>query len=373
MMPTAEDAGFYGDLDVNAVASIVHKGIRPAIVDNDLFGERVFDIHAAGGVLITGLTVTGGNATGVAENHGGGILNQGKLTLRNTTIVDNNATFGGGFSTEGTSSALLTNVTISDNEATTDGGGASVETGGIATLSSVTIAGNVADRNGDGGGDGGGIFVSTTGPGGVIQLRNTLLAGNFDRGGEAHDCARLGGRITSFGRTLIGNTNGCSYQRGPGDIVNRSAQLLALTDNGGPTATRAVKKTSPAIDRGAGCPGTDQRGVRRRLGGRCDIGAWELVRCQGVVINRIGTGSPELLIGTTRADGILGLGGRDTLRGLAGNDGLCGGNGNDQLEGGAGNDRMDGGAGRDRCIGGSGRNTAVRCELPRSRRTARRA
>lgn len=359
---TVEDADVFGDIDITAPASIVHTGIRPAIIDNNVSGDRVLQAIAPGGVTMQGVTITGGFAF---VGRGGGILNQGRLTLRNVTIAGNTALFGGGLSTEGSSTATLTNVTISGNRAQEDGGGLSVETGGTVSLNSVTVSNNLADSDRSGGGDGGGVFASTSGGGGILNLRDVLLAGNRDDGGEAHDCAKLGGDINSLGHNLVGNTNGCDWQQGPGDVLNRSAQILPLSDNGGPTQTQAVKKTSPAIDKGASCASTDQRGVKRRLGGRCDIGAWELARCQGVVINRVGTGGSELLIGTSTADGFLGLGGSDTLRGGAGNDGLCGGGGNDVLEGGAGNDGMDGGPGRDRCVGGGGRNTSVSCELPR--------
>jgi Ca2+-binding RTX toxin-like protein len=148
-------------------------------------------------------------------------------------------------------------------------------------------------------------------------------------------------------------------------VTNRNPRILSLLDNGGSTLTRAVRKTSPAINKGAGCPARDQRGVRRSIGGRCDIGAWELARCRGVVINRIGTSGSDRIEGTETADGILGLGGADLLLGLDGNDGLCGGAGGDRLEGGPLNDRLDGGSGRDTCLAGGGRNSVVRCELPR--------
>jgi hypothetical protein len=49
--------------------------------------------------------------------------------------------------------------------------------------------------------------------------------------------------------------------------------LQDLADNGGPTPTMALDPTSPAIDAGADCPETDQRGEPRT---DCDVGAYEL-------------------------------------------------------------------------------------------------
>ena len=363
-----EDANVYGDLDVTGAATIVHRGIRPAIVDSNVPGERVFHVFSTGDTItITGLTITGGESFGGPEQSGGGILNEGSLVVRDSLIVGNRAAFGAGLSTEGSSTATLVNSTVSGNSADTDGGGISAESDGVVNLRAVTISNNRADAFGGGGGDGGGIFASSTGGGGIVNLRNTLIGGNVDNGREAHDCAKLGnGQINSLGVNMVTNTNGCGYTPGPGDVLNRSARILPLTDNGGPTETHALRKTSPAINRGASCGATDQRGVTRRLGGRCDIGAWELARCMGVVINLVGTNGPELLVGSPTADGILGRGSQDTLRGVSGNDGLCGGAGPDLLEGGPGSDDLDGGPGRDTCRPGSGRaQRVIRCELPR--------
>lgn len=367
-----ENADLTGDLDVTAQTTIIHRGISPAIIQSNV-SDRVFDTSAAGGVILDGLSITGGNASSLTTTSGGGILTSGQLTVRNSVIFSNRATFGGGIATNGSANATLVNTTVASNDAYEDGGGVDVETAGAITLSSVTVAGNSADADNNGGGGGGGASAATSGLGGTLAMRNTILARNSDGGGEQPDCVEFGGTITSQGHSLIGDSTGCSYSGGSGDVVNRNPQFLGLINNGGPTLTRAVRKTSPAIDKGAGCPSTDQRGVLRNLGGRCEMGAWELVRCSGVVVNRIGTNAADRIEGTQSADGFLGLGGSDLLLGRAGNDGLCGGNGGDRLEGGAGGDKMDGGAGRDTCLGGSGKDTSKSCELPKPKKHRRAA
>jgi hypothetical protein len=73
------------------------------------------------------------------------------------------------------------------------------------------------------------------------------------------------------------------FARGQGTITGSPLMtdplLGPLALNGGPTATMAIAPGSPAIDgvptAGAGCPATDQRGVRRPQGRRCDNGAFE--------------------------------------------------------------------------------------------------
>jgi len=55
--------------------------------------------------------------------------------------------------------------------------------------------------------------------------------------------------------------------------------LDPLGNNGGPTPTHALQPNSPGIDAAAllDCPATDQRGVPRPQGPRCDIGAYETI------------------------------------------------------------------------------------------------
>jgi CSLREA domain-containing protein len=350
---TAEDAGIYGDLDIIDPVTIVHVGLRPSVVSTTIFGERPFHVLAGGtGARLERLVIDGGS---VGAGVGGGILNQGVLRVEASTILNGSASSGGGLANTA-GSAVLRNSTVFGNFADQDGGGIWVG-GGTVSLRSVTVSGNRTSS-----GDGAGAFVFSAGPPSQLLLADTMVAGNLDTGTEAHDCARIGGAITSLGQNLIANTNGCGYQRRAGDITNRSARIIELDDFGGPTPTVNLRRSSPAINAARGCPRTDQRGVPRGRG-RCTIGSWELAVCRGVVINSVGTNGPELLIGTSRADGFLALGGADTVRGLGGNDGLCGGGGPDRLEGGGANDRLDGGPNRDTCLPGGGRNRLFSCEL----------
>jgi hypothetical protein len=97
--------------------------------------------------------------------------------------------------------------------------------------------------------------------------------------------------VTSLGRNLVGDALGCGtvFDNGvKGDKVGNDQvgpsipkivpKLGPLADNGGPTPTRALKAGSPAIDAAGGKPcstTTDQRGVTRPKGPKCDIGAFE--------------------------------------------------------------------------------------------------
>jgi hypothetical protein len=314
--------------------------------------DRVLTVRGPGGsAQISRVTIRNGRGAG----SGGGIENDGVLTLTDSTVSGNETTmsFGGGIANGGT--ATLTNVTVSGNRSAGDSGGIDND-GASMTLNNVTVSGNTA-----GTGSGGGIHRES----GQLNIRNSIIAGNVDTGGENPDCS---GSPTSLGNNFIGTTLGCAYTPAAGDKVGGNPLLGALADNGGPTFTHALLAGSPALDSaGAGATPADQRGVPRV---KPDMGAYERVMCGRAVVNRVGTAGRDKLKGTRGADGIIGLKGRDTLLGLSGKDGLCGGGGPDTLKGGngkdrligqKGRDRMFGGKGNDSCKGGSGRDTEASC------------
>jgi CSLREA domain-containing protein len=350
---SAGDDRLDGDLYVASQLAITHTGIQPAMIDGGGI-DRVIRVVGGGNLTASGLTIRNGR-TG---SSGGGIRNEGTLSLSNATVTGNETTasFGGGIANSGTAAMSLTNVTVSGNRAESDGGGIDQGIGGLLTLSHVTIAGNTTDISGDTGG-GGGIFNA----GGTIDLRNTLIARNHDNTSgqivKSPDCG--GAALTSQRNNLIGDRNGCAFAAAGGDKTNVDPRLGPLANNGGSTFTHALRAGSPAIDAGGASPAaTDQRGVSRR---KPDIGAYEYARCAGRVVNRVGTAGRDALVGTKKADGILGLGGGDILKGRTGKDGLCGGGGRDKLRGQGGRDTLVGGKGRDACKGGRGRDVLRSC------------
>lgn len=76
----------------------------------------------------------------------------------------------------------------------------------------------------------------------------------------------------------------------------RDPLLRPLADNGGPTPSLAIGTDSPALNAGAGCPASDQRGVGRPQLGGCDIGAFELKLSLGVDRSLIEQGSSNRTI-----------------------------------------------------------------------------
>ena len=354
-LPGSEATNLNGSIDIISPVGVTisHTGPGATVIDGGEL-DRAVGVVSGGSATISGVTIRNGNFGGT----GGGLFVNGNLVLSNSTLTSNTSTTGGaGLTVFG--EATVTNVTISGNETADDGGGMEVFIGATATLNNVTIAKNTADSDLSGVGDGGGF--ARTGFNAVVNMTNTLIADNVDRGGQSPDCFINGAALVSQGNNLIENTTGCGFTAAGGDKLSVNALLGPLADNGGSTFTHALPAASPAIN-GAGptAAPTDQRGVPRSS----DIGAYERELCGGVLVNEVGTEGNDKISGTAGADSILGLGGKDVLKGLAGRDGLCGGNGKDTLKGGAGKDKLLGQAGRDTLVGGKGKD---RCKGGRGR------
>ncbi len=311
-----EDNNVSGDLDIRRGGiAIVGAGADLTEIRGDR-NQRVLDIGAGlpapGGapVLIAGLTLRNGSdgegggvrtapgwalvvdGCALANNtagRGGGIAAAGALTLQASTLHANAATdpgsgSGGGLYYAGATPAQLRNVTFNANESATDGAAALFA--GPARLNNVTAAANVSDADANGSGDAAIVAQAT------VQLSNSLLATNVDfslliGGSVTPDCGGTAGALQSLGHNLIGNTGAsCALAPQSGDRVGTAAQpinprLLALGAYGGSTETQLPEAVSPAVGHGAPpdaaapCEPTDQRGVLRPLGARCDIGAVE--------------------------------------------------------------------------------------------------
>lgn len=336
-------------------------GAASTFVDSTISGNVA--AASGGGVRNgTGASVTvidttvSGNTTNVS---GGGVSNDGGANLSNSTVSGNlAANDGGGIFNSAAASSALVNTTLSGNRSNLSGGGVY---GGATSLANVTMAGNVADADGNGQGDGGGLA------GTAVTVKNSIIGGNVDSspppGLVNPDCQAA---LTSQGYNLISNNSGCTGSAGPGDKIGSAAApispgLAPLADNGGPTFTHALISASPAHNAGSpappggpgdACAATDQRGVPRPQGGRCEMGSFEAAECFNAIANRVGTSGSDVLKGTSGPDVFLGFGGNDRIKGLGGNDRACGGRGKDTMVGGGGRDRLAGGDGRDRLFGG---------------------
>jgi CSLREA domain-containing protein len=220
-----------------------------------------------------------GNA---ARDEGGGIYSAGEVTLVNSAVTSNESSSdGGGVYTDDT--LTMTNVTVGGNVAGDDGGGIRAfafateptsnggdETTGVVEATNVTIAYNETDGGG-GGIASAGFFNNTPS---LLYVRNTIIAHNRTHDDQGTNCFRATTTVSEGFNLESEDTCGLD---GSGDQTNTDAGLLTRANNGGQTDTYALSEPSPARDGGTNedCPATDQRGVARPIGPRCDIGAFE--------------------------------------------------------------------------------------------------
>lgn len=206
--------------------------------------------------------------------NGGALMHHnGPLTLRNSTFVGNRSEDAGGAIVVAQSSSggswrnsTITNVTVIGNRADAinsqkGNGGALFILNGLVELSNSTITGNFADRLG------GAIYSMNDN----VRLRNTIISGNSV------------GLSTTVSdqcyKTFSGSSNNIQSPGASNDTKCASGILItkpllgSLGNYGGRTPTVPILATSPAINRGASCTPTDQRGALRVAA--CDIGAFE--------------------------------------------------------------------------------------------------
>jgi hypothetical protein len=308
-------AGVGSKLDINQNLTIDASGLAGGLTVSGGNSVQVFNIDSTADVTLAGLTIANGNGNGI---EGGGIVNNGTLTLsgcaisgsvaaegagiyNNGTLTVDKSTFtnnqtlqlagvGGALWSNGSSVATVTNSTFTGNSA---GYGAAVEydpvspgqfindtfvgntdtadyTGIVEAddaaeidLSNCTIANNTS---------GGPHSAGVSAYGGTVQFVNTIVAGNtaaqfvFNAGG-------VGGTLISLGHNI--SSDGTGNLTAAGDMPNTDPLLSSLANYGGPTSTLALLPGSPAIGAGndGSAPADDQRGVARV--GQSDIGAFE--------------------------------------------------------------------------------------------------
>ena len=229
-------------------------------------GTRGGGIANEGVMSLFNVTVAGNNAGSFDD--GGGIVNDNTMALTNVTISGNDAQRGGGIANRGDLFAF--NVTIADNVASSFGGGV-YQASGTATLRSATVTDN--EVQGGGFGNGGGIYLE----GGSTSLESSINLGN------------AGGNIGGGGTAApLADDNSIVGFEGidPATVFDGS-----LGDNGGPVQTVALlaSSTNPAVDSaGPQVMALDARGEGRvdipsvpNEPGIADLGAYELQAIPG--------------------------------------------------------------------------------------------
>jgi len=329
-----ENVAATGDLDITGIGAnaltIVGTGLTPGATIIDGGGiDRVFDLGGNAPVTISNVTISGGNSgglvgggintggnailnlnnviitgntTGVANIEGDAINIGGggaTVTMSNVAIMNNGGTVPGGGSIIGVGAAptkliitngtisnhfdtaignagvlILTNVTISGNQAINAAAIDNNKATGTVSLQNCTINGNTANAVGNVGG------IRNLAAAANVTARNTIISNN-----GPVNCNIL---VTSLGNNLSSNAECIPNNPLAGDVNNTDPQLVpTLALNGASfLTTHALLAGSPAIDTGTptGCPAVDERGIVRPVDGNpvppavtaiCDKGAFE--------------------------------------------------------------------------------------------------
>jgi fibronectin-binding autotransporter adhesin len=257
---TGDTITLNGTLTINHGYSITGLGAANlAVSGNNLVQD--FFVNPGVTASISGLTIENGNES---NGGGGGILNDGALTVDGCLISGNNGYASGAYNGYGSGGGILnlatltlTNSTVTNN-ASNFGGGLANYNGANATINDCTFTANS-------GASGAGIcnFLGNT-----ISLTNSTVA--FNNG--------YGTWVTAMDNCIVaGNSSGNIYSGDSGNFTSTSTTGLATTlaYNGGTTPTLALSPGGAAHTAGnpyyAGT--TSQNGATRPAAP--DVGAYQ--------------------------------------------------------------------------------------------------
>jgi len=310
---------------INNIANASGGGIESigllTITDTIISGNKVITnfrgggITAAGGTLSVSRSVISGHILGPhpSEGNGAGMVVMGNAiaSISETTISGNvsRANGGGIYVASATASLSIERSTITNNQ-TLDSrphgcftGGPCVQGGGISANSTITITRSTISGN-HSDGIGGGVFLgfgqatidastivnntAASSGGGILKLQtsatlrvaNSIVASNTatDFPNQADCLGAVSGGGNIFGTYDASYSASCtplSSDQSGSVLQPLGPRLGPLQINRGATATHALLAGSPALDTGGVCTGSDQRGISRPQGGKCDIGAYE--------------------------------------------------------------------------------------------------
>ncbi|MGH3034332.1 MAG: choice-of-anchor Q domain-containing protein [Gaiellaceae bacterium] len=235
------------------------------------------------GVTITGGSAESTNNFGHEHgggihNHGTLVLEESSLV--DNKVLRSPGTMpwgGGGLTNAGGAVATLTNVSVLDNAVLdsygNQGHGGGVENLGTLTVNNTTVAYNGATY-------GGGIAQRSS-LAGSAKLKNTIVKWNTY--GGAGDCWGSSAML-SLGTNLFGSCIPPRQSGASPDLTGDPLFGSPLLTTDGKRYLFPLQSGSPAVDAGtnAGCPVVDELGTSRPLDGdgdgiaTCDIGAFEL-------------------------------------------------------------------------------------------------
>lgn len=264
---------------ITGTSGLIISGGRSAkivVSGDDKVG--VFVVRKNAKLDLKNLTVADGFADGnnPGGQIGGGVKNNGgTLKVFRSTFSGNNAVaIGGGIANISGGTLTVKNSTFSGNRTGTAGGG--ILNDGRLRVSYATFRNNDAEFVGGG-------IQNANDPGATTSLSNTVLAksagGNINNACSNGQCR---GKIVDGGYNISDDSSYRFTSQTSRANTVPGLDPNGLQDNGGPTETIALRTTSAAfnfVPEGTnGCGTTtksDQRGIKRPQGNKCDAGAFE--------------------------------------------------------------------------------------------------
>ncbi len=283
----------------NQYAGVYNTGTANLV--NVVIGRNGNTVDGWGGIVNTGSLLLSGSE--LFSNYGTGLRNTGLADIHNTTIRNSAyrsdpfeaPLLGAAIQNYRDGAMAISSSTISHNGALT---GSGIDIPAIENSARLSISNSTISTN-----SGPGIYnnslldlsfvtVANNGSYGIysthsptitdphrgtrwtpgLTIENSLIVNNGNL-----DCFILAGLTANFQGTNISDgscqsDSSSGFVRPPGGYFF----IAPLADNGGFTQTHALLPGSNAIDGAQGeCSSTDQRGMPRPAGSRCDVGAFE--------------------------------------------------------------------------------------------------
>ena len=202
----SEGGGLWNGADVMTIDATMIKDNTASGDDSSNGGGGVYNL--SGTVALQGGATVDGNVADGTDGSGGGVLNEGMLTVDDAAIVNNSANRAGGGIEVTNGPVDITDSSLSGNDV--DGPGAKPGNGGglhVTGAIDVNITGSKVSGN-DAAAEGGGLWNNT----GTMTVDSTVIRSNTasgaasDQGGGGIYQLPAGTLVVRNGSSLVGNS-----------------------------------------------------------------------------------------------------------------------------------------------------------------------
>jgi uncharacterized repeat protein (TIGR01451 family)/CSLREA domain-containing protein len=219
----SEDAALSGDLDLSGSLIISGPGTSLLAIDGNQL-DRVFEVLGGARVSISELQIKNGDA-GTGSGGGFAVNASGVLTLTNSRVISNAATYGGGVWVAGRLNGIQSEIALNHN-------GGIYNADGAVVLSKAQILSNT---------QGYGIWNE-----GALVFSGGALNGNV--GGGLHNSGSPAPSANLSDVSVIGNTGGSGIYNVSGSVTVLRSQILSNTGVSGGGVYNGDVFASPSIN-----------------------------------------------------------------------------------------------------------------------------